>query len=93
MSVVTGSSDLPFTVANLGVLESHGLYSCNGLPSSGGEDFYIYSLSQEGSDWSDQVSVLDLVDEVDQADTGYSPNCSFTAGNFDNAIIGLGWTP
>ncbi len=93
MSVVTGSTDLPFTVANLGVLESHGLYSCNGLPNSGSEDFYIYSLSQEGTDWSDQVSVLELVDEVDQADTGYSPNCSFTAGNFDNSIVGLGWTP
>jgi hypothetical protein len=50
-------------------------------------------LSQEGTDWSDQVSVLELVDEVDQADTGYSPNCSFTAGNFDNSIVGLGWTP
>jgi hypothetical protein len=78
LGVRTGSANRPFTVANLAVLETHGLLKCSGLSTSNEFGTNNLTLTEEGTSWSDFVPVMGS-SIFDPTFPVTSPSCSWYA--------------
>ena len=95
-TVYDGSSNLPFTSANLGVLETHALVACDGLSLSDSERFTLSTLTEEGTAWNDYVDVSGLVTPTNSYG-GVPPSCGWDAAHYDtsgvrSALLSWVWT-